>query len=880
MPKAHYATEGKPLSQTAIYQQKLKLGMYTNPVQLLGVQLNASDTAALLAALADLTVKPAYERTVAADAQRAATQAKPAAAADTELVALLVKTEGTGIPLFNSGNIYNTAAKHSSSTMTLRIHPQHNQQRGGLATESLARRAADSAPSQAAFDILKVTRAANSNSLKLLNSRFNPNLDYRSGLSAHAHPLGLDEDEEHQAGAAAAALLREGYTHDVALQKRLNTFTAALAINPLLLAAANKLAEERLKLILLGGTPQDFRNQAQLYASALLVAQKRSDERMKNHREGKINLGLGASTTEAELMAMAQKIVNPVLHDIDTKAASQREHHEALRQEKEHLQAQHKLAKQEEKELKAKEKAELEAAKQQRIAANELQKAEANTAHEEEIKALNLEVENDTRDLRATEEKYEKEKEELLAEKAAKQEEIDAEEAEKKAERERELKQLQEEKDELLKPTLDELDTETKKRDEVVNARDEHQKEHDHHADTNAELKDKIAALEKRLQQQKDDIAKYTTDLETAKSTHDTTAADLTATEERHTKKLADNKEAAAELDREIEQLQQDKKSQLLAKAQHRKQIEDHIDGRVRDERKIQQALPEHLRSEVDEDQLRDTSLIFTVEEPEVKEEPKVEAKEAKEDAHDAKEDAKDTAKDAAAAATEPKHTDTAKTELKPAKAAAKEAHKKEEGKIEDARQQLKAKIDSDVPKLPKKELKFRRLSSIFKSKDVPPAKPFVEKGNGAAATKTTSGGSKASKDKATTSSEAKSDKTKNEALAEKASAKADQLAEKVLDKADKVSERVADRSGKVADKVAERSEKVSAKADEAADKVGDKADKAADKADQAEAEKAAKKDSADVTDTPASGTLKHEPTDDDLVNGKKHAGGVFQEEI
>jgi hypothetical protein len=58
MSRAYYATEGKPLSQTALYQQRLRSGVYSNPGSNVGVNSNASDTAALLAASPDLTVKP------------------------------------------------------------------------------------------------------------------------------------------------------------------------------------------------------------------------------------------------------------------------------------------------------------------------------------------------------------------------------------------------------------------------------------------------------------------------------------------------------------------------------------------------------------------------------------------------------------------------------------------------------------------------------------------------------------------------------------------------------------------------------------------------------------------------------------------------------
>jgi hypothetical protein len=304
MSRAYYATEGKPLSQTAIYQQRLRSGVYTNPGSNVGVNSNASDTAALLAASADLTVKPTYERSIAPEAQEAATAAKvekikawskgssdiyadAAAASSLKSSSTFTKEieehPETGIHSFNSDKIYKVANKQSTSTMTSRISPDKDIQRSGLVTKS----------SNPSFNISKINQVASKNSSKSLNSRFNPELDQRSGLSSRQAPTEyLDQDEEDLAAASASASLKQGgkLSSDYSNQKRYNTFTASSVVNANLLAAANKSANDRLKTISTG-TPEDFKAQAQLYANALAIAHKNSQERIKNNVSGVIDLG-------------------------------------------------------------------------------------------------------------------------------------------------------------------------------------------------------------------------------------------------------------------------------------------------------------------------------------------------------------------------------------------------------------------------------------------------------------------------------------------------------------------------------------------------------------------------------------------------------------
>ncbi|GME83531.1 unnamed protein product [Ambrosiozyma monospora] len=71
-----YQTNGRPLSEEAIYKAKLKYGVYKNPAKVnLGVDASASDTAALLASASDLSIHP-YKRELSSEAATAALIAK------------------------------------------------------------------------------------------------------------------------------------------------------------------------------------------------------------------------------------------------------------------------------------------------------------------------------------------------------------------------------------------------------------------------------------------------------------------------------------------------------------------------------------------------------------------------------------------------------------------------------------------------------------------------------------------------------------------------------------------------------------------------------------------------------------------------------------
>ena len=111
--------------------------------------------------------------------------------------------------------------------------------------------------------------------------------------------------------------------------------------------AANSKAQDRLKS-LNSSTSKDFREQAKEYAGALAIAQKNSDERMKNNKAGMVDLGgelmMSRPTTRD---AKAALVVGPVLSDIESKAVAQREADEQTKTKHAKLVGLHQKSKQE-----------------------------------------------------------------------------------------------------------------------------------------------------------------------------------------------------------------------------------------------------------------------------------------------------------------------------------------------------------------------------------------------------------------------------------------------------------------------------------------------------------------------------------------------------
>ncbi|CAK9437898.1 uncharacterized protein LODBEIA_P22760 [Lodderomyces beijingensis] len=644
MSHSVYQTSGKPLSKEALYHQRLRQGIFQSPSgTIVGVNSNASDTAALLAASSDLTVKPSYERSIAPEAHTAALAAKKqehkdvkqidqdlsdAASASKHSVNSQYTSNGTpyttvrvGIPsALNKASIYKAAQQNSTHTMTSRIDPEKDIRRSGILSKQ----------GKSALDINKVNKLATKNSSKSLNSRFNPDLDYRSGLKKNKPTEFLDQSEEDLAAESAeAALSKTPSVPDYATITRSSTFKAKDVVTPSLLAAAAARADKRLSA-LNSNTPQSLKQQAQLYANALAVAQQKSDERSKNRQAGVINLGGGLTITIAELDKLASTYVQPVIKDIETKADAKREIEASKKQRKLELKAAHEKAKQEEYAAKVKEKQEIEKAKTAREQENEkLKKAEdlKLTKHEKE---RNGEVDDKQKEYEELEKKHAEEKKQLLADKKQNQDEIDKEETAKKEERTKELKDLQDEKDEIIQPTLDELKEENAKLKEVTDARDELKKEvkaaEKQQKDYEAELQD----LDEQYKKAESEIEKYTTDLEETTIKHEKTDKELADLKTKHEETTTSAEKEHRDLDAKIAELEKEKKEKTEEKGQKKSDILKALDLRAKEEHRINDELPPHLKRDLDDAKLKDTSSIFSEEvEPPTKkaEEPKATAK-------------------------------------------------------------------------------------------------------------------------------------------------------------------------------------------------------------------------------------------------------------
>lgn len=714
MSHSAYKASGKPLSAEALYHQRVKQGVFQSPSgTIVGVNSNASDTAALLAASSDLSVQPSYVRSVAPEAHTAALAAKQqeikawergqedpdasAAASNAKRTNTLSSTTPSttvkvGIPSMNSNTIYKAANANSTSTMTSRINPEKDIRRSGIQSKQGA----------TSLNIDKINKLATKNSTKSLSSRFNPDLDYRSGLKKQAPAEFLNQDEEDLAASGAAASLKHGagFTDQVSSQKRSQTFTAASVVNASLLKAANEKAELRLNS-LKSNNPATLKAQAQLYANALALAQKRSDERLQSRAAGLINLGGGLTISQSELDKLASTYVQPILDDIEGKAEAKRQIDIEKKQKELELQQLHEKAKKEEHEAKEKEKRDIEIAKLERNAQNDKRKKAEDEKYAEYQAGRNEEVQTKLQEYKDVEAKHAEEKQVLLDEKKENQDRIDTEEAEKIAARKQELEELQAEKDEILKPTLDELKEESAKLEEVTNARDELANEVKASEDLNKEYEEKLAELESKLQEAKNDIEKYTTDIEEATAKHESTDKEVAELQELHDKEKADAEKEHEDLDGKLEELEKQKQLHLEDKATKKKDILAAIDEKVKDEHKINSELPEHLREEVDEGKIRDTSSIFSVEEPEIKHVPLIKESETTEPE-------KKTAK-AAEDSTATKAADTtASTASKPVATAAATAATDSTSK--------RPVTPSAAQSPTKKKSSFsRRLSSIFK---------------------------------------------------------------------------------------------------------------------------------------------------------------------
>ncbi|OUM55784.1 hypothetical protein BVG19_g5382 [[Candida] boidinii] len=172
-----YQTDGRPLSEEAIYKAKVKYGVYQNPSkQTLGVDPSASDTAALLAASTNLEIHP-YRRELAADAATAALIAKndsaPKAwkrnsvAPEAEYAAISAKSQ---------------AFNHSSQPDTSETLSNSDYEES--AASSVLKKSANSVARDALQDLYDFDDVR-SGKVSFTNAKFklSTTLDYRSGIN-------------------------------------------------------------------------------------------------------------------------------------------------------------------------------------------------------------------------------------------------------------------------------------------------------------------------------------------------------------------------------------------------------------------------------------------------------------------------------------------------------------------------------------------------------------------------------------------------------------------------------------------------------------------------------------------------------------------------
>lgn len=629
-----YQNNGKPLSQQALYQQKLRQGVYSNPGKpSVGVSSNASDTAALLAASSDLTVNPSYERSKpAADAQTAALAAKKnettawkrestdpyadAAAASAKVKSATVKKSKLGLPdTYDKTSVFTKAQSNSANSMTSRSTPEKLVSKHGLASKQTA--------STSPLNIGKISQLADQNSSLMISKRFNPENDYRSGINT----------SKSEAAAVAAAntttpqLMRHGlgYSDSQSSQRRSLNFQASEVVDAALLAAASAKASERLNSISSAST-LDIRERAQAYSKALTAAQKNSETRLNAHKTGMVDLGGGLLLPIGEVDKLANLIVQPVLDDLSSKAEAQRESDDKQKKKWFELTQLHQKSKKEDEEQKLAEKAERERAKEARIAAHEEEKS----AEDEKVREFEAEkravYDGKAAELSELKETHASEQEELNKEREENEARIREEESGLIEGRKNELEEMQAEKDEILKPVNEELETETSKLNEVTAERDTHKSEYDEIQKINDERAAKVAELKQKLEEANKGIEQHNALLLEVVPKREALDSEVGELEESSKAKLLNAEQSKTELDKDVADLEKQKLEYTTTKASTKKEILDAHQQRVVDAHKINDELPEHMREPINEKKLLDTSSLFSVEKKveAAKEEPKV----------------------------------------------------------------------------------------------------------------------------------------------------------------------------------------------------------------------------------------------------------------
>ncbi|ODQ78353.1 hypothetical protein BABINDRAFT_168108 [Babjeviella inositovora NRRL Y-12698] len=684
-----YQKNGQPLSEHALYVAKLKHGVFNNPnTQNVGVASNASDTAALLAVSSDLTIKP-YERTVAAEAHtaalhakaqsqkpqvragRPASQAQGAARNATDAAAHDVENIDEWNADMGSESALGVARGSSQSAANHALQQPHNSYaksaldslysfddvRTGTSTMSsttrktvplgpvtFGREGIQSQLGSYGFNIATLNQAAQSSASRTMTSRINPELDARSGLQSAGASSAFDIGKVHSTASTNSAQSLNARTTPVknyrsgvaaaAAPVASAAETASSYINPNFLRVAQDRASAQIRSIERDNSinnPAAFTKED--YMKALAVATEKHKQRATT--VGKVDVGGGLLIDQAQVDALARKLVTPVLADIDTKAGAQRKLDADNVRLKAELKAATQQAKRNKEEAKRAEKLRLAEEKFARKQENKRLK-EGEVQKQTELQRAKQQEISETGDLlTSTQAEADGEKAELLAAKAAEEERIAGEETVLQKGRADELAELQAAKDVELQPLLDDLAAET---EEVTALTTEKETLATEVAglQTKSDAADaQLRELELKLAETEKLIASVTQEHATAETQDTEFAAELATYKETSAREL---EELAATHSDGVEKhaaLETEHAALVDAHARAKDDIRAHLATKVVDEQKINAALPQHLQKELDVAKLQDASTYLLDEEPEV-EEPKVPEATTKEAAKDA----------------------------------------------------------------------------------------------------------------------------------------------------------------------------------------------------------------------------------------------------
>ncbi|KAH3671088.1 hypothetical protein OGAPHI_000799 [Ogataea philodendri] len=661
-----YQTNGRPLSEEAIYKAKLKYGIYNNPAKVnLGVDPSASDTAALLASSSDLSIHP-YKRELSTEAATAALIAKtdsaPSAwkrnnfAPEAEYAAISAKSQK--YPFYEEDVESSEFVESQDAAASVLKKPSNapaksalqelydfDDVRSGRATISnLQAGATGSGGAYEASKVINIARILNKatdSATKTLDSRVNPQvLDARSGLAtanAHAEANGAVDISKITSSAQKSALKsmtsrlnpsREGlYGLPTASDSQDNAKFASVgalasqnfdpktdyAAAERATLARNSLIDNKVLIKAISNansTLDRIDNKAvqdNLFGNKewnikAVQIAQANFAKRKSETVGKIDVGGGLLLDISQINQMASSVVQPILSDLDAKVEQQKAFNQAAKQQKE--------------ERKQKQAEFFAAQKQAKIEAKQKREAEK-VARRQKLQADKDKLKEEQAAMKAEKEaaleaKKQAFKDQIAAEEEAKHE-VDTEREEKLAElkkvkaekdavRQAEIDEIQAEKDKEVAPLVAEADQETTLWNELKAKREEADAFHAEHKTRHEVGSAKLESTLSKLERIGEKIAAAEAALAAATTDSERLAAESDLVHEQ------------AELDYEQKQREYDEFVANRSKLSDTKEeLESHrkeliaelkeIKTSVKKEQKeINASLPEHLQKEIDSD--------------------------------------------------------------------------------------------------------------------------------------------------------------------------------------------------------------------------------------------------------------------------------------